>query len=73
MQYNEEIKEMPHEFLLYQHNDTQLEGYLAYTDRSTMPRPLILIAHDWRGRTEFTCEKANDLAKLGYVGFALDD
>lgn len=67
---------MQHEYITYTHNDTELEGYFAYpvsaATHTTKSHPLILVAPDWRGRTEFACEKANELANLGYAAFALD-
>lgn len=56
----------------YQDEGKIFEGYLAYDDRASGKRPTIIIMHDWRGRHPFVCKKADDLAKLGYVGFALD-
>lgn len=56
----------------YHDQDVLLEGYYVYDDAITTKRPLVLIAHDWSGRTEFTHKKAEKLAELGYVGFALD-
>jgi len=60
------------EFIEYEHNGTQLEGFLARDDADDKPRPAVLIAHAWRGRSEFECNKARELAKLGYAGFAMD-
>lgn len=56
----------------YHHNDLECHGYLALDDRIDEPRPAVLVVHDWSGRNEFACQKAQMLAKLGYVGFALD-
>ena len=56
----------------YRHGDQLLEGYVAYDDSTTGPRPAILIGHDWSGRLDFPCRKAEELAAAGYVGFALD-
>jgi dienelactone hydrolase len=56
----------------YHDDDVLLEGYYAYNDQITEKRPAILICHDWSGRNDFACDKANQLANLGYVGFALD-
>lgn len=36
------------------------------------PKPAVLISHAWGGRSEFEQGKAEILAELGYVGFALD-
>lgn len=51
---------------------TTMEGFMAYDDAKNTPQPGILIAHDWMGPSDFTEEKAKELAKLGYVAFAID-
>lgn len=56
----------------YMHGDTLLEGFYAFDDQEVGKRPLVLVAHDWTGRNEFTENKAKQLAELGYVGFAMD-
>lgn len=56
----------------YRDGDTLLEGYLAH-DGSPGRKPAVLIAHAWGGRDTFECNKAEALAELGYVGFALDN
>ncbi|KTD45563.1 dienelactone hydrolase family protein [Legionella rubrilucens] len=56
----------------YQHGETLCQGYFAYDDRTTEIRPVVMIAPDWRGRGAAPCEKARQLASMGYVGFALD-
>lgn len=56
----------------YHDGDVLLEGYYSYDDKVTGKRPAVLIAHDWSGKSEFSCHKADKLAELGYVGFALD-
>lgn len=56
----------------YHDQDTLLEGFYCYDDKNTQKRPGILIFHDWSGRTQFPCEKAERLAELGFVGFAVD-
>lgn len=48
------------------------EGYYACDDSNTSKKPAILVAHDWSGKNEFACQKAERLAELGYVGFAID-
>lgn len=55
----------------YRDGDTQLEAYLACPPGNA-PAPAVLIAHMWAGRVEFVCDKARQLAALGYAGFALD-
>ena len=56
----------------YHDGDTLLEGWLAH-DGSAGKKPAVLIAHAWGGREKFECDKAEALAKLGYVGFAMDN
>ncbi len=56
----------------YQDGDVDLQGYLAWDDTLDGERPGVMVSHAWRGRTQFENDKAEELAKLGYVGFALD-
>ncbi len=62
------MREQPVE---YADNETLLEAFVAWPDGSG-PHPVVLVAHMWSGRCDFCCDKARALAKLGYVGFALD-
>jgi len=56
----------------YTDGDVALQGHLAWDDAATKPRPGILVSHAWSGRSRFEDAKAEALAGLGYVGFALD-
>ncbi|CUB06996.1 MAG: dienelactone hydrolase family protein [Tepidiphilus sp.] len=56
----------------YTHEGTTLEGFLAWDDAITGKRPAVAVVHAWAGRTAFECEKARQLAMMGYVGFAVD-
>lgn len=56
----------------YRDGDTLLEGYMAWDESCSDKRPGVLVSHAWRGRSEFEENKAEQLAELGYVGFALD-
>lgn len=56
----------------YKDGDILLEAYVAWDDSSSDARPGVLISHAWAGRGEFEESKAEHLAELGYVGFALD-
>lgn len=56
----------------YRDNDVALEAYVAIDDRVKGKRPAVIVVHDWTGKNEFACKKAEKLAELGYVGFALD-
>lgn len=57
----------------YQDGEVDLQGYLAWDDAVEGKRPGVMIAHAWAGRSDFENGKAEELAKLGYVGFALDN
>ena len=61
-----------HRLVEYKDGDTLLEGYLAYDDAISGPRPCVIIGHTWAGRSDFECERAEKLAGYGYVTFALD-
>lgn len=57
----------------YQHEHAVLKGYMSWDDRFDGPRPGVLICHDAMGsNTEFLYGRAQALAALGYVGFAID-
>ncbi len=57
---------------VYHHGEQALHGYLAYDDHANTPRPAVIVVHDWSGRNEFACQKADLMASLGYIGFAVD-
>ena len=59
----------------YEHAGVKLEGYLAYDDArvsAAHPAPGVLVVHEWWGLNAYAKGKAEALAKLGYVAFALD-
>jgi dienelactone hydrolase len=56
----------------YLDGETLCRGFLAYNDALTRPAPAVLIAHDWEGRSKRVCDKAQELAAMGYIGFAVD-
>jgi dienelactone hydrolase len=60
------------ETVSYQHRDVQLQGYLAYDDSIKDKRPGILVVHEWWGLNDYVRGRAGQLAKMGYVAFALD-
>lgn len=55
----------------YYDGDTLLQGEMAWDD-ARAPAPVVLVAHAWAGRGDFERDKAQMLAELGYVGFAVD-
>ena len=62
---------MKTQYLEYQDGDTVLEAYVAF-EETEQQKPLVLIAHDWTGRRDLACQAADEIARRGYIGFALD-
>lgn len=58
--------------LIYSHNEQELYGYVAQEESSKEKRPVVLVVHDWTGRNDFACHKAQIIAEMGYIGFAID-
>nr|AMK59437.1 dienelactone hydrolase [uncultured bacterium UPO64] len=56
----------------YRDGDQLLEGYLAYDAARSGKRPAVLIVHDWMGVGPYVKQRAEQLARLGYVAFAVD-
>ncbi len=56
----------------YKHGDAVLEGYLAYDDSIQGKRPGVLVVHEWKGLNDYAKSRAEQLAQLGYVAFAVD-
>lgn len=57
---------------IYHDGELELHGFVAYDKTVNTPRPAVLVVHDWSGNNDFACHQAKELAKLGYVGFAVD-
>src|ERR1700722_9808735 len=60
------------EVVEYKSGDATLQGFLAYDDADTKPRPGVLLIHDWMGVGDYAESRAKQLAELGYVAFAAD-
>ena len=58
--------------LEYGDGDQVFTAHVAWDEAVSGPRPGVLVSHAWGGRSEFEDRKAELLAELGYVGFALD-
>lgn len=63
---------LQHRLVEYRDGDAVLEGRIAWDDRHSGPRPGVLVAHAWSGRSEFEDGKADGLAGLGYAAFSID-
>ena len=55
----------------YSTDSTQMRGYIA-SPANAENAPGILIVHEWWGHNEYTRKRAEMLAELGYVAFAID-
>ncbi len=58
--------------LSYTQGGTALEGYLAYDDAISGKVPGVLVVHEWWGLNDYARSRAEKLAQLGYVAFAVD-
>jgi dienelactone hydrolase len=56
----------------YRQGGVDLQGYLAYDNLLKGKRPGVLIVHEWWGLNDYARKRAQQLASLGYVAFALD-
>ncbi len=56
----------------YRDGPTVLEGFVAYDDATEELRPAVLIAPEWWGLTDYPKHRAEQLARMGYVAFAID-
>lgn len=56
----------------YADMNLELEGYVALDSTVSGKRPAVLVSHAWAGQSDFERSKAEMLAGLGYVGFAID-
>jgi dienelactone hydrolase len=57
----------------YRDGDVELQGVVAWDDGLKGPQPGVMVSHAWAGRSDFENGKAEELARLGYVGFAIDN
>ncbi|QYM78490.1 dienelactone hydrolase family protein [Horticoccus luteus] len=57
----------------YEHGGVKLNGYLAYGDGGGGAlRPGVLVAPEWWGLLDYPKQRAEHLARLGYVAFAIE-
>lgn len=67
----ESLPENNSEVVHYQVGEATLTGYIAYP-ASAQKAPGVLIVHEWWGHNDYARKRADMLAELGYVAFALD-
>ncbi len=56
----------------YTANGTTLKGFLSYDENQEGIRPGIIVVHEWWGNNDYSKRRAEMLAKLGYIAFAID-
>lgn len=56
----------------YRFEGLEMKGVAAWDAGVPGPRPIVLVVHEWWGCTEYVQRRAQMLAKLGYLGFAVD-
>lgn len=56
----------------YATDTTEMRGYLAYNENLEIKRPGILVIHEWWGHNDYTRQRADMLAELGYTALAVD-
>ena len=60
------------EEITYEADGIKMKGFLAYDANKTGPRPGVIVVHEWWGHNDYARHRAQQLAKMGYTGFALD-
>jgi dienelactone hydrolase len=60
------------EAVTYKVGDKTFKGHLAYDDAVKTKRPGILVVHEFWGLNDYARKRAEQLAGMGYVAFAVD-
>ncbi len=58
--------------IAYTVDSTTMNGYLVYDENDTSKRPGIIVVHEWWGHNDYARKRADMLAEMGYVAFAVD-
>ena len=67
-----DLPELQTGFCDYRCDDEVFEAYVSREATAVTPRPTVLIAHDWSGQNVGIRAVTDRIARLGYVGFAID-
>ncbi len=57
---------------IYEDANRSYEGVVTFDDGIRGKRPVVLVAHTWVGQSDFEVTKAEKLAEMGYLAFAID-
>lgn len=63
---------MHREMINYRAGEKDLRGYLCYSKDIRSLRPGVMVAHAWYGLDDFAKQRAEELARMGYIAFAAD-
>lgn len=58
--------------IAFTHQGNEFVGHLVAPSEAVGPRPLVLVIHNYQGLKFFDVDVAEYLARLGYVGLAID-
>ncbi len=56
----------------YSYGEESFEGFMAWDDSVKGKRPGILVVHEWWGLNDYARSRAEQLAAMGYMAFAVD-
>ena len=56
----------------YSTDSTQMKGYIVHDKNIEGKRPGVIVVHEWWGHNDYTRERADMLAELGYTAIAID-
>ncbi|WP_207432321.1 dienelactone hydrolase family protein [Sabulibacter ruber] len=71
-QLSAQAQQIKTQLVEYKEGNTTLEGYLAYDASKKGKLPGVLVVHEWNGLNDYTKQRCEQLAKMGYVAFAAD-
>src|SRR5689334_21079064 len=60
------------EDISYTADGVTMSGFAASDSGSKEKRPVVLVVHEWWGLNDYAKTRARQLAKLGYLAFAVD-
>lgn len=56
----------------YSTNAVNMKGYIVNDEAQMGKKPGVLVVHEWWGHNDYARERADKLAEMGYVAFAID-
>jgi dienelactone hydrolase len=65
-------KSVKEDMVSYDVGGTNFKSYVAYDEKKTGPRPIILVVPEWWGLTDYPRMRAKMLAEMGYLAIAVD-